>query len=165
MNVRLSAWNNLGPIWRIFMKFGVWIFFRKLLVSLKSYKNSWYFTWLPKYIWSDLVEFFLEWAIFQTKIAEKTKRHILCVVTFFPEIHTNYEIMRTNAVEPGRLQIIYDGACTLHPGYLRLKLHTQCVLYVLLFHCKGCMNAHQCFVTVHCLLSIICLGMKLRVLR
>jgi hypothetical protein len=33
--------------------------------------------------WSHLAHFFLEWEMFQTKIVEKIKTHILCSVTFF----------------------------------------------------------------------------------
>ena len=55
----------------------------KTLDSLKSGKNDWYFTWRPKYIWSYLAQFFLEWEVLQTKIIEKTKRHLLWAVTFF----------------------------------------------------------------------------------
>ena len=33
--------------------------------------------------WSYLAQFFLEWEMFQTKVVEKIKTHILCSVTFF----------------------------------------------------------------------------------
>ena len=33
-------------------------------------------------LWSYLAEFFLEWEMFQTKVVEKIKTHILCSVTF-----------------------------------------------------------------------------------
>ena len=35
------------------------------------------------HFWPYLAEFFLEWEMFETKILEKIKTHILCVVTFF----------------------------------------------------------------------------------
>ena len=35
------------------------------------------------YFWSYLAHFFLEWEMFQTKVVEKIKTHILCSVTFF----------------------------------------------------------------------------------
>ena len=34
------------------------------------------------YFWSYLAHFFLEWEMFQTKVVEKIKTHILCSVTF-----------------------------------------------------------------------------------
>jgi hypothetical protein len=37
--------------------------------------------------WQYLAEFFLEWEMFQTKVAEKIKTHILCSVTFFRRSH------------------------------------------------------------------------------
>ena len=48
MCVRLSAWINSTSTGRIFVKFGIWIFFEnieKIQVSLKSDKNESYFTW------------------------------------------------------------------------------------------------------------------------
>jgi hypothetical protein len=35
------------------------------------------------HLWPYLTDFFLEWEIFQTKVAEKIKTHILCSITFF----------------------------------------------------------------------------------
>jgi hypothetical protein len=36
------------------------------------------------HLWQYLVEFFIEWEMFDTKILEKIKTHILCSITFFP---------------------------------------------------------------------------------
>jgi hypothetical protein len=38
------------------------------------------------YLWKYLPEFFLEWEMFQTKVVEKIKTHILRSMSFFPEI-------------------------------------------------------------------------------
>ena len=35
------------------------------------------------HFWSYLAQFFLEWAMFQTKIVEKIKTHTLCSTTLF----------------------------------------------------------------------------------
>jgi hypothetical protein len=35
------------------------------------------------HIWPHLAQSFLEWEMFQTKVVEKIKTHILCSVTFF----------------------------------------------------------------------------------
>ena len=35
------------------------------------------------HLWQYLAEVFLEWKMFQTKVVEKIKTHILCSVTFF----------------------------------------------------------------------------------
>jgi hypothetical protein len=34
------------------------------------------------HLWQYLANFFLEWEMFQTKIVEEIKAHILCSVTF-----------------------------------------------------------------------------------
>ena len=54
---------------------------------------------------SYLVNFFLEWKMFQTKLVEKLKTHILCSVTFFLN-RAFYEIMWKNIVEWGRQQML-----------------------------------------------------------
>ena len=51
----------------------------------------------------SLAELYLEWEMFQTKLVEKLKTHILCSVTF-PENPAVYEIMWKNVVEPDRPQ-------------------------------------------------------------
>ena len=52
-----------------------------------------------------LAHFFLQWEMFQTKIVEEIKTHILCPVTFFFENRTVYEIMRKNIVQMDRPQM------------------------------------------------------------
>ena len=58
------------------------------------------------HLWQYLAEFFLEWEMFQIKVVEKIKTHILCSVTFFflPKI---VPFVRTSKsmVEPSRPQI------------------------------------------------------------
>jgi hypothetical protein len=51
------------------------------------------------HLWQYIVEFFLEWEIFQIKVVEKIKIHILCSTTF-SENRAFYEIMSKNMVEP-----------------------------------------------------------------
>ena len=53
-----------------------------------------------------LTEFYVEWEMFQTKVVEKLKIHILCSVTFFfLENRAIYEKMWKNIVEPSRPQM------------------------------------------------------------
>jgi hypothetical protein len=59
--------------------------------------------WRRKYIY--VAELFLEWEMFQTKVVEKIKTHILCSITFFSEIRDVYEILWKNIVGPDRPQI------------------------------------------------------------
>jgi hypothetical protein len=52
------------------------------------------------HLWQYLAEFFLEWEMFQTKVVEKIKTHVLCSITFFTENRAVYEIMWKNVVQP-----------------------------------------------------------------
>jgi hypothetical protein len=84
----LSAGNSLAPTGRIFMKFDVRGLFRKSLeeiqVSLKSDKNSGYFTWRPAYIYDTIsLNSSYNEKYFGKKSWRKSK-HILCLITFFP---------------------------------------------------------------------------------
>ena len=45
--------------------------------------------------WSYLAEIFLEWEMFQTKVAEKIKTHILCSVIFFRESYHLWDNVET----------------------------------------------------------------------
>jgi len=56
------------------------------------------------HFWSYLAQFFLQWEMFQTKVVQKIKTHILCSVTFL-ENRAVYEIMWENIVERGREQM------------------------------------------------------------
>ena len=55
------------------------------------------------HLWLYLAEFSLEWEMFQTKVVEKIKTHILGSITFplplLPESLSFYEIMCKNMVE------------------------------------------------------------------
>jgi hypothetical protein len=80
MYVRPSAWNNLAPTGRIFIKFNIWVFFRKSAEKIQlSFKSD-----MKTYIhlWQYLAVSFLQWELFQTKVVEKIKTHILCSIIF-----------------------------------------------------------------------------------
>ena len=55
--------------------------------------------------WSHLSQFFLEWEMVQTKVVEKIKIHILCLIFFFFENRADYEIMCKYTVVPERPRI------------------------------------------------------------
>jgi hypothetical protein len=59
------------------------------------------------HFWQYLAEFFLEWEMFQIKVIEKNKTHILCSLTFFLEYLAVYEIISKNIVELERPQTIW----------------------------------------------------------
>ena len=68
------------------------------------------------HLWQYPAEFFLKWEMFQIKVVEEIKTHILCSVTF-PEIRAIYEIISKNVVEPERPQMTSQhGAYALHAG-------------------------------------------------
>jgi len=63
------------------------------------------FIWRPLYIYDTLLIFFfifLEWEMFQTKIVEKMKTHIMLSNFFFFKNDAIYEIMWRNIVQPDR---------------------------------------------------------------
>jgi hypothetical protein len=51
------------------------------------------------HLWQYLAELFLEWEMFQMKVVQKIRSHILCSITF-SEKHAISEIMWKNMVEP-----------------------------------------------------------------
>jgi len=62
--------------------------------------------------------------MFQTKVVEKIKTHILCLITFLSENRAVYEIMWKYIVERGR-PTITTWHTRIHVGYLRLNTHTH----------------------------------------
>jgi hypothetical protein len=73
---------------------------------MKTYVHLWY-----------VVEFFLEWEIFQTSVAEKIKTHILRLTTFSFENRAFFEVICKNAVQQDMPQMtIYYDARAMHVG-------------------------------------------------
>ena len=88
--------------------------------------------------------------MFQIKVAEKFKTHILCSITVF-ENRAFYESMCKNTVHPVRPQTTMVHAhCMMDTdGY---KCRFRMLLILIDFHCiiSGT-KAPQCYITVHCL--------------
>jgi hypothetical protein len=82
---------------------------------------------------SYLANFFLEGEIFQTKVVEKIRTHILCSVTFFFfENCAAYEKMWKNIVEWGRPHVTVwrvHIACWI-PKATNTHVHTGCVILI-----------------------------------
>jgi len=101
--VQLSSnWTEFRDNWysSIFLKS-----VEKIQVSLQSDKNNGYFTRRTIYIYYHISLSSSQNAkMFQTKIVEKIKTHILCSIKFF-ENRAIYEIMWKDTVEPGRSQM------------------------------------------------------------
>ena len=87
----------------------------KIQVSLQSDYNNRYFTWSrPIYciqFWSYLAQLFLEFKIFQTKVVQKLKTHILCSITFFLKLCRLWYNVE-NAADRGRPQKAIWRMCT-----------------------------------------------------
>ena len=87
MSVCPSAWNNLVSSVQIFMKIGIFAFFRKsdekILVSLKSDKNNGFFTWRLMHIY-DHISLSFSWNEKHFRhICTENQKHILYSVAFF----------------------------------------------------------------------------------
>jgi len=58
----LFARDNTASTRRIFIKFDIWVifrkFFEKIQVSLKTDKHNWYFTWKPIYFYDNSLDSF-----------------------------------------------------------------------------------------------------------
>jgi hypothetical protein len=98
--------EQLGSHWRDFLQIWYLSIFRKsaekIQISLKSYKNNGYFTWIPIHFWSYLIHF-LKWEIFHKNVVQKIKTtHILCLITFFLENRAVVEINLEITVKSGR---------------------------------------------------------------
>jgi hypothetical protein len=76
------------------------------------------------HLWSYLADFFLDWEMFQTKVAEEIKTHILFSVTLFTISYRLWDnVEKYGGVK--QATVVKSGACALHAGYLRLQTHTQ----------------------------------------
>jgi len=135
-----TYWTNFHgiPYFSIFRKY-----IEKIQISLKSgtlHEDQYSF-------WSYLAQFFLEWEILQTKVAENIKMHILCSMFLFfrksCRLWGNVEKYSTAG------QATYENTngarAPLHTGRQRLHTHTQNMQYLLRFHGNsGYTNAPRC---------------------
>ena len=65
------------------MKFDIWLFFKIYWENSSFVKIGQEYVKTNIHFQSYLSQLFLEWKMFQTKVAEKLKIHILCPLTFF----------------------------------------------------------------------------------
>jgi hypothetical protein len=79
-----------------------------------GHEQSALYTKMFSHLWQYIAEFFLEWEMFQIKVVEKIKIHVLCSVTF-SENCALYEIMPKNVAEPETPQM------TIHALHARLE--------------------------------------------
>ena len=95
--------------------------------------------------------------MFQTKVVEKIKTHILCAITFL-ESCTVYDIMWENNVEPGRPQVtVWRMRIAFWvPKAKKKNTHTICNTLLLLHYNNGCRNTPHCNVIRTLRILFIC---------
>jgi hypothetical protein len=108
LSVRLAdRMEKLGSLLTVPMKFYIWVVFENL-----SRKFNFHYIQTRKAdnLHEDqytfpiyLAQFFLEWEMFQTKVVEKFKTHILCSIKVFRILCRLWEMWK-NIVEPNVLQ-------------------------------------------------------------
>jgi len=79
--------------------------------------------------------------MFQEKVVEEIKTHILCSVNFFFLSFENravYDILWKNILRPGRQQLTIWRMCTACWVPKATNTHFQKMLYLLLFHYNNC---------------------------
>jgi len=108
--------------------------------------------------WSYLAHFFLEWEMFQTKVVEKIKTHILCSVFFFFENRVVYEITWKNLIERGRPQMTIWRLCIACWIPKATNTHTHWSCNTLCFSTATMVTRTRLNVTfyVHCLSCLPC---------
>ena len=77
------------------------------------------------HFWSYLAQPFLEWEMFQTKVVQKIKTHILCSITFFFRKSYCFWDNVEKYCRGGAGHRWQYGACALHAPYLRPQTCTQ----------------------------------------
>jgi len=68
---------------------------------------------------SHLAQTFLQWEVFQTKVVQITKPHILCSILLFSKIVLFYDVMWKNTVDPDRPKVTIwrmRTACWINKG-------------------------------------------------
>jgi hypothetical protein len=130
MSVCLSEWNSCAPIGQILIKFDIWAFSkirrkRSSFTKIRQERRVLYMKTSSR-LWQYLAKLFLEWEIFQIKVVEKIKTHILCSITFLFANVAVYETTSKNVAQPEGPQITSQyGAYKLHAGQARLHARTR----------------------------------------
>jgi len=134
-----------------------WCFFKKSVkntqVPLNSNKNATYFTWSSTYIYNNILLNFLEWEMFQTKVAEKIETHILCLIPFLWKLchlwHNTEKYGTAREVTGDNIMQHMCFACQITDA--RIQTYTQNMYYLMLFEANnGYANAWHCYI-IHCL--------------
>ena len=113
----------------------VWIFFKVCQENYSSLMRIWQEQQVldmktNKHFWSYLTHFFLEWEMFQIKLVEKMKIHILCSITFFwklcllydnvGEYYTAWQVTDDNIIWCMHWACLITNATDTHLEYVTL---------------------------------------------
>jgi hypothetical protein len=155
-----SHLTDFHEIWclRIF-----WKTVEKIRFSWKYHKNNRYFTWTTYFFLSCRFQFFLEWKMFQTKVAEKIETHIVYTIMSPPPKKSCHLCdMWKNDAEWGRPQMTIwcmQKACCITKAtetsslyVIRIAFPLQC-LHIVYSTGKYCSRGqkHQYFSESHSL--------------
>jgi hypothetical protein len=98
------------------------------------------------HFWSHFAHFLLEWEMFQTKVVEKIKTHILFSVTFFQKpcrLWDNVEkYCRAGQITDGNMA--YTHCMLDNQGYK--YTHSGCVIHIAFPHQQWLRERAQCYV-------------------
>ena len=127
------------------------------------------------HFWWYLAQFFLEWEMFQTKVVEKIKTHILCPVTFFRKscrLWDNLEKKITGALHEDLYTILIISRSVLlrmrnvsDKAVEKLKTHILCSVTFFRKSCRLWDNLETMTGTLHedlYTILIICRSVLLR---
>jgi hypothetical protein len=166
--------EQLGSHWTDFQKNWYSSIFRKFVeniqASLRSDRIMGNLHEDQYTFWSSVFDFFIEWDMFQTKVAEKIKTRFLCSITFFkilPLMRSCGKILASRAVH--RWQY---GACALHAdtyGYKHILriCNTSCsstatmvaqtrLAVTWYVHCLTCLSYYCYYLFVMWLIFLFC---------
>jgi hypothetical protein len=76
------------------------------------------------HLWSYLAQYFLEWEMYQTKVAEKIKTHILCSITF---IFRKSRRLWDNVKKIDDMMYLSTATGLTHGGNSTVHIYTQCI--------------------------------------
>ena len=148
--------EQLGSHWKKFRE--IWCeYFSKICRENSNFIKIWQekrtlYLKTNTHLWSYLAQFFFEWEIFQAKVVEKIKSHILCPIKFSITSAFNVGMLK-NIVEASRPQMsiwhmldtkVYEHTLRIYNTYcfsiatvvkrtcLNIKLYIQCLSCIII---------------------------------
>ena len=151
MSVYLFTWDNSTPTGRIFMKFVIWDL-SKICPKNSSFNKIWqewvFYMKANIHFWSYLIQFFLEWEMFQTNIVEKIKTHILYPVMCPPHPQESCHL-RDNVEKYCRAGWTTVAIWHMHIACWIPKSANTCSEYVICIACPLHQCLHKCTSVLH----------------